>query len=130
MLIYSLATSLNHKAMINGYNGWWHGLSAAIDIFVVLVFALFLEYNWFFLGHWTNLLLILCMFALIRDVIRSIILGIGTTARLDIYVNGFWRACLWGLLAFFTFCYLHWYWVFAYQEIRMTVYGNFIELFR
>jgi len=130
MIVYSILTSFNHKAMIKNNSGLWHSLSAVIDGFVVILFVLFLRYNWFHIYVWTDFIAIACMYMLIRDVTRTIILGIGTTSWIDRKIKGFGRMTIWLFLSFITAIYLIEYWMYAGTNKSLDSLDSFLNLFR
>lgn len=129
MIIYSIATSYQHKWMIAREVKLWHTMSAAIDGFVIMFMVLFLRYNWFYLYYWTDFIAIACTYMLIRDVTRTLILGIGDTSWIDRNIKGFWRLSIWAFLLFITVIYQVEYWRYAGTHKTLDTWTAFIELF-
>jgi hypothetical protein len=109
ILIYFTLSAVADWAMIHKKSDLWHSLRAALDVAMVAYVIFILSQQPIIPANWESYFF-LGIFALtMRDISRTIILGIGTTSWIDRNINGWWRLCIWAVGGFLSLIYFIWY---------------------
>jgi hypothetical protein len=91
------------------YKELWHIIQACIDIYLLFLLIYIIKTKLIKIKHWTDVAGLLLIAALLRDMSRTIIVGVGTTSWIDLYVSGWIRLCIWTSMIFFSFIFVHFY---------------------
>jgi hypothetical protein len=111
ILIYFTLSAVADWAMINKKSDLWHSLRAVIDCILIGYVILILTQKPCIPAFWESYFFLFIFSLTMRDISRTIILGIGTTSWIDRKINGWWRFCIQMLGLFLAVCYFLWYYI-------------------
>lgn len=108
-MVYFSLSAVADWAMINNHSGLWHGLRAGIDCVMIACVIFFVIRQPVLPDYWEAYFFLGIFSLTIRDITRTIVLGIGTTSWIDRHIKGWWRFYIHCLGMFLSICYFIWF---------------------